>query len=871
MTPRLVSAPPIDNPAFNDWQLDLTAGGQSALVFNRVVMRYLPLEADVQSLQQFCDSYLNLAPDFCRFQPVMPYVMMCVANYGSMGTLSRSLGWESQNELLFGVPVEWWQRNEKGDMAYRGVAMVSPFIYVDSGDSEASGRETFGWPKCHGWFANIADPWSSGPRDWRTLLSVNVQSFARLFASESVSGMELVRVEEMPPVSYSLYPPSMREEDSTIADLPRSALRWMSIAAHSMEMFAPKVLGGEGLSGLKGMRDFVTGMLHPSRGFVGALHANTINLKQIRDAADPNQACYQAYTNAQMQVKRIRRGALMGEARILRGDPSGGLRVRIRELQEQPIVSTLGLKVLDEIQDGADRVAELKPVMPFWVEADMQYENGETLCFRTPRQPWRDRFRQREGKAEPVAYDNSGSIGFQVPVGPFQFRNAKFRVMPLLADVGCMQSLVDTYLNTPLGEQISDRFEVYGEYAYLTVSSFPGVSAQIDNLGLWAKSGMNFLVPVLWYRDGKLVSAGLVAPFMFAESDIGVTTGREVNGWPTVMASLQQQPNPWGSADGPFASHVKLLDVQTDAMRVIGAGQEVDWHSVVEIGDGQALGMEETPSEAAAWVATARASLQGLRDRATVSRAGAVYMALANQITRDGLPLNLFSLKQFRDVENFGNACYQSVVRSRQFIRQWHDMREMERPMRVKINYFESLPIVKMLGLKVAQSAADGSHAILVPQRPFYLEVDLETRYGEVLFERVAERHWTNRQEVGSEAGYFSRTGASLDVHMAAALDDSTDMAGWEAGHARASERDDKIELLRVVATTLEPQIAVHEILSRQREADAAETPSAAAPVYRMRRDNAGSSYSEALYPAAGCGDLNGVAYWSPDSWPGEE
>jgi hypothetical protein len=321
----LEPAPPLDNPDFNAWQGGLANEIGGALEFDGVVMRYLPLEADVQALQTFCDNYLNLCPEFTLCKPAMPYVVMCVANYGSMGTASSNLGWESQNEVLFGVPVEWWQVNDAGKLEFRNFAMVAPFIYVDSGASEAGGREVFGWPKCHGWFAQIDDPWASNPRAWRTLLSVRVQAFSQMFANQKVEPRALLDIEEKPPLSLSLFPPNLSDAENTLLDLPRTAMRWMSLLGHSLGMYAPRVLGGEGADAGRALSEFLSSMLHPKKGFVGAFHANTLNLKQMRDAADPNRACYQGYTNAQMHVKRIRQGGLLGEQRLLAGDPSGGL------------------------------------------------------------------------------------------------------------------------------------------------------------------------------------------------------------------------------------------------------------------------------------------------------------------------------------------------------------------------------------------------------------------------------------------------------------------------------------------------------------------------------------------------------------------
>src|SRR5690606_22233197 len=82
---------------------------------------------------------------------------------------------------------------------------------------------------------------------------------------------------------------------------------------------------------------------------------NTVNLKQFRDAEQPEQIAYQAVTNTQMTIKSFRRGGMLGDVRILAGDPTGGYRVRIHNYDTQPIIATLGLEVAGQSQiEGTD-------------------------------------------------------------------------------------------------------------------------------------------------------------------------------------------------------------------------------------------------------------------------------------------------------------------------------------------------------------------------------------------------------------------------------------------------------------------------------------------------------------------------------------
>src|ERR1700722_19075727 len=71
--------------------------------YSDVVTQIFPLKANMNRLQEFCDSYLNLDEDLpLHFKPAAPWVLMQVVDYGQMATISKNVGWFSQHELAFG-------------------------------------------------------------------------------------------------------------------------------------------------------------------------------------------------------------------------------------------------------------------------------------------------------------------------------------------------------------------------------------------------------------------------------------------------------------------------------------------------------------------------------------------------------------------------------------------------------------------------------------------------------------------------------------------------------------------------------------------------------------------------------------------------
>ena len=92
--------------------------------YSDVVTQIYPLKASMERLQDFCDSYLNLDEELpMHFKPAAPWVLMQVVDYGKMATNAMNVGWFSQHELAFGVPVRRYEK-EKGKLVFADWAMV---------------------------------------------------------------------------------------------------------------------------------------------------------------------------------------------------------------------------------------------------------------------------------------------------------------------------------------------------------------------------------------------------------------------------------------------------------------------------------------------------------------------------------------------------------------------------------------------------------------------------------------------------------------------------------------------------------------------------------------------------------------------------
>ena len=110
----------IGEPHFRGAPYRHTSGSQiycasPPFAFRNVVARVFPLRADPYVLTQLCNDYVNVMPQEVAggsswFQPVAPLVFLVQLNYGRMSSETADVGWVSQNEIGFMVPVKWYVR-----------------------------------------------------------------------------------------------------------------------------------------------------------------------------------------------------------------------------------------------------------------------------------------------------------------------------------------------------------------------------------------------------------------------------------------------------------------------------------------------------------------------------------------------------------------------------------------------------------------------------------------------------------------------------------------------------------------------------------------------------------------------------------------
>ena len=586
--------------------------------FDGVTSRVFPLRAYAHTLQRLCDTYLNLFPEEVYFRPSAPYVMLTLLNYGRMSYSTETAahyGWVSQNEVYFGVPLDWG-RMEHGRWTPLGSGVVTPFIFVDQGWSIEVGREVYGWPKEPAEFQRAVNTWASGsPADRENLLTLATETFLTPYASERPNSVPLVEIDRAAPLSIG---PSLWQAPLVLDNpwwgamtLWRESMRiWSGAAMRDAAMYAPL-------------------MAQASRLLFGGASPcfYTANLKQVRSLENPAIASYQAVTMAPIRLTALHRAGMLGEGRIALGDPTGGYRIHLHRHPLFPIIETLGLVVSNEEQhtdarDSAIRgytagvagntrlerfpegltsgddvehgVATLAPLFPFWLEADLEYGRGDTVSWRSQHQrdgAWHRRSVAGSGApdtwvASAAPNDAGGTPGLfdptwgarALPAPPYYYPKLTMRVLALPATKE-LAGVVAGWQPPPLVGTFR-LLEPDRPHVLMMVTTSEEMGAQVNSAGWWWKRQVSFFVPVIWTRNGKEMVA-LVSAATFADSQLAATTAREI-GPEVIAAELYAPPDTWLDYAGPQAGR-RLLWLATNVLPALGVDAEAKQRVMLEV------------------------------------------------------------------------------------------------------------------------------------------------------------------------------------------------------------------------------------------------------------------------------------------------
>jgi hypothetical protein len=257
--------------------------------------------------------------------PLAPFVFLVAAQTERIQIGDR--GWMPEIDVAFWVPVLLVKRVGPLLVPYR-VSFYQPYLFVDSGQAMATGRETYGYHKMIGEFVLPSDP----------------------------SSVETIAVDT---IGFETWGPHVEGKKHRLF-----TLRETSGSPGSPPVFTD-------------VRDATEELLHELTGGTGALTVAALNrvldvaecldlvkvsqvfLKEIRAIEDPRRAAYQAVCETRAPLRAFHRGGLLG----------GSFELELHDLVSHPIRRELGLA------DGL-----LAPRAQFWAQIDFDLERGKVLA-----------------------------------------------------------------------------------------------------------------------------------------------------------------------------------------------------------------------------------------------------------------------------------------------------------------------------------------------------------------------------------------------------------------------------------------------------------------------------------------------------------
>ena len=771
---------------------------EARLAFTGVTARAFPLKASLNKLQDFCDGYLNFADDRrpapFYFKPAIPFVYLQMINYGEMATLSENLGWIAQEEVLFAMPVEWYDVDvDSGKMTFRDWALVCPYVFVDNDISQRTGREVYGWTKTRASLNRLYSSWTQDPRWRRQLMEMRTLLFPGAYEGEMLTPRTLIEVLEEPSPSLFRSPLAERDLFNPLWSWPtamRNGIEAMMDTAAFVS--ALPIFGYDQPRSAESASGMLRKALGNSRGVLPWITArnpaqnealeraqqnpylNQVTLKQFRDAEYPDQACYQALVNSKISIDHFHEGGLMGGPHVLAGDLSGGYRIKVHDYAEQRMVDTLGIQVdSTTIGEHGQKVFELVPRLPFWTSVDLRYDTGQRIHWRSKNSSWTPGISQRSrGKCDAEnAYNVTRGAANQESYGPFGFPDMTVRVLPLRANKDRLEQFCHGYLNTLLGEAEAKEtgaagirpthFEPWGDRVFVTVTTYGGEygagSSTVDGIGQIGLRRVAFNVPVRHsYTDAEGAThtrTGIISPWVFNSSSRQTLSEREVNGVEAHHAMIDCDDQSWLAPSGPAAPRT-LLTLKRLMMIGQNAGQKAQMRPLMEIREHIVNPDLDAPPDQSGETPASQPPKYSDEQ---------IQEALHCLSGR----LDYYSLKQFRNTGDMSEACYQAlVVVQRQITRLYShkdgDMYSLEQIVSQGLSgmsFAQPLgndiwlslhdspfwPIVDTLGLHHDNHRHEpGSMPIydLRADQPFFMRLSLHEHLGKNLMARTHHDDW---------------------------------------------------------------------------------------------------------------------------------
>ncbi len=328
--------------------------------FPDLTVQVYPLLADRGKLQALVDACWNRLFDGhsaakLRLELAGAYVYLTTATvgetYGKMWSETENIGWWAEREVVFAIPVRWYS-NDK----LMGLAMIEPLVFANKPRAVVTDREVNGRNAFMALIESPPDVWASpgGPAAPRRLTRVATESFVELGFGLESRMQTLIEIDEAAP-------------------LPEGDLEaWQGVADHWGRDIVDDLKRKSRLT-REQASEIAAGQALALEILARGAPLNRLLLKQYRDAADFDRACYQAVVHTQRRINRVH------AIREIERPPH----VALHRLANYPIVETLGLKI-KHTRPGRAVVDYLEPVRPFWMRVGVTEDLGRVVALVDP-------------------------------------------------------------------------------------------------------------------------------------------------------------------------------------------------------------------------------------------------------------------------------------------------------------------------------------------------------------------------------------------------------------------------------------------------------------------------------------------------------
>ncbi len=325
--------------------------------FPDMTIQVFPLLADKEAMQGCVDRYLNdiLQDSGFSFEVMGSYAYLiaslCGDEEGTMWSEVNDIGWWAEREISFNIPVKWLKDGEM-----HSIAMVSPFVFANSGRAVLTDREVNGREAVQAKIDTDEDVWftdPSGPVKPRNLLRVSTSVFPALNLGQRDEERVLLEIDEKDVLAYNNMVGWRLVAESWGQEIAAELNRLTSIRKD----FASEVKDAKALA---------TEILASGQS------VNWINLKQYRDTAC-DRACYQSVVHTTWKITDVY------DVREIKNR----MHVHLYRYPGLPIADTLGLKVKATRSRKGGVVESYQPMRPFWMRLAICQDLGRELCWRT--------------------------------------------------------------------------------------------------------------------------------------------------------------------------------------------------------------------------------------------------------------------------------------------------------------------------------------------------------------------------------------------------------------------------------------------------------------------------------------------------------